>query len=131
MSRKPYHLAVIVCEEIQRDPNTGKVALVSVVHHLVAPSLPCPMPGGIGVYIAVTELDGPVRIGVQLVTPDGTELAADGWNLSGKDPLFVHECAGVLAVTFGATGMYTVRATADGDMLAEWRFQVSIAGGNP
>ncbi len=131
MSRKPFHLAVVVCEQIRRDPATGKVALFSVIHHLIAPFFPCPIAGGIGVYIAVTEIDGPVRIGAQLITPDGSELACDGWDLTGKDPLFVHECAGVLSVIFNAPGMYTLRATADGEMLAEWRFEVSAAESTP
>lgn len=131
MSAPPVLLAVVPCEALFRDPVSYRISLAGVIGYLPVPGFPYQPPGGIGVYVAVTEVARPVRIAAQLVTPDGSELGLYSWDLPGGDPLFVHESSGRIGAVFGEPGKYSLRVTADGDMLGEWRFDVGIPRARP
>lgn len=124
MSVPPVLLAVVPCESLSRDPATLRFSLDRIIGYIAAPAMPHIPSDGIGIYVAVTEVVTPTRVAVHLVNPDGTELPAGEWDIPGGEPLYVYEFAAGLGVEFYAEGRYSLRVSADGDMLGEWRFLV-------
>lgn len=131
MSSPPVLLSLVPAEYVHRDILSRRFTIVGIINTLLTPSLPCTPRHGIGVYLAVTDVKQAARVMIQLVEPDGQVHDVFSNDVPGTDPLTVWEAAGTAGVTFCQTGMHCIRATADGDMMGEWRFDVRLIGSNP
>ncbi len=125
----PYPLAMIICEGIWHDPNSGKRTLLGCLSVLNVRKFPatCPV---IAVYAAITDGRGQIPITLRLVDADEEDepiLISEELIVHFQDPTMeieiefeVQEC------TFERSGEYRFQLFARNEFLLERRFVVNL-----
>ena len=67
----PLLLALVMADEIRKDPATGKHSIRGIFDALGSPSFPC-QPPSIAVYAALTDGHGPTPVRLRLIDVDET-----------------------------------------------------------
>lgn len=123
----PYPLAMVVCDNIHRDPGTGKPFILGCFTVIHARKFPATHPV-MGLYIELTNGRGKVPCRVQLV--DANEEREPLWvteaDLEFPDPRMVLQMVFLLGrITFSEPGEYRIQLFACGDFLMERRILVN------
>ena len=125
----PFLLALVPAEVVHRDAVTSKFTMLNAIHRLIVPEFPHTL-DSVGVYIAMTEVIRETEIAITLVDPDDEKLGGHQWRVLPQDPVRVFEYAlQIKNVVFVRPGLHSFRLSADGDMMAEWRFNVVVIEG--
>ena len=123
----PYPLAMVVCDNIHRDPATGKPYLLgcfSVIHAAEFPAVH----RGMALYVSVTNGRGVVPYKIQLV--DANEEREPIWSVEDQlefsDPRLVMEmCFYLVNVRFDEPGEYRFQLFASDEFLMERRVLIT------
>jgi hypothetical protein len=123
----PYPLALVVCDNIHRDPGTGKVCLLGCFSVIHAKEFPATHPL-IALYVSITNGRGTVPVRVRLV--DANEERAPIWEEEGEielvDPRVVAEiCYHLAGLTFDEPGEYRFQLFASNEFLMERRILIA------
>lgn len=122
----PYPLAMVVCDNIHRDPGTGKPFLLGCFSVIHAREFPAVHPL-LALYVSVTNGRGTVPFRVQLV--DVNEERDPIWLIEDEvefpDPRVVAEmCFYLTGLTFVEPGEYRFQLFASNEFLMERRILV-------
>ena len=130
----PYPLAMVVCDNIHRDPGSGKVFLLgsfSTIHAIKFPA----RHGLMGLYVELTNGRGKVPVRIRLI--DANEEREALWEETNDfdfpDPRMVMQIVSLLGgITFPEPGEYRFQVFASGEFLMERRLLVNqLQQGNP
>ena len=128
-SRNPINLAIIVCDSIIEDRESGKKTLVGIFNQLNSKSFPCTHPA-LSVFISLTEGQGCYQAQLQCVKSAGDEpiLTLEG-PVDFQDPKAIVELGfNIRAMSFPGPGTYEFHFLCDGVLLGQRPFQVRETG---
>jgi len=122
----PYPLAMVVCDNIHRDPGTGKVFLLGSFSTIHATNFPA-RHALMGLYVELTNGRGKVPVRIRLI--DANEEREPLWEEINEfefpDPRMVLQIVSYLAgITFPEPGEYRFQVFASGEFLMERRLLV-------
>ena len=123
----PYPLAMVVCDNIHRDPGSGKLFILGCFSTMHAVTFPATH-GLMGLYIEQTNGRGVVPVRVRLI--DANEEREPLWEDQNdhefRDPRMVMQMVFLLAgVIFPEPGEYRFQVFASGEFLMERRLLVN------
>lgn len=119
----PYPLALIICDQIYREPTTGKPSLLGCFSVINAREFPATHPL-ISVYGAITDGRGRVQIKLRLTDVDDEREPIFEFTSEVEfiDPRSIQELvAGFVGVTFPEPGEYRLQLLANNEPLLERR----------
>lgn len=122
----PYALAIVLCETIWHDPETGKRFILGCLSDIRVRSFPEIRPT-LGVHLAITNGHGKVPLRVQLVDADDEREPI--WTYQGEiefnDPRSIAELDFMIeGATFPEAGEYQVQVFACDEFIGERRLSV-------
>lgn len=126
----PYPLALIICDQIYREPTTGKPSLLGCFSVINATKFPATQPL-ITVYAAITDGRGRVQVKLRLVDVDEErepvfEVTSE---VEFTDPRSVQEMICALAgMTFPEPGEYRLQLLANDEPILERRIVLNEIG---
>lgn len=123
----PYPLAMVVCDNIHRDPGSGKVFLLGSFSTIHAINFPA-RHGLMGLYVELTNGRGMVPIRIRLIdaNEERDPLWEEAHDCEFPDPRMVMQVASLLGgITFPEPGEYRFQIFASGEFLMERRLLVS------
>ncbi len=120
--------AVILCDAFYREPQTGKLSLLGIFHHIDGPAYPLSL-APVCVYVAISGVRGSATLQVRVVRleSDGAEVSLGEGELavSTDHPAIVAEIPLILPeLIFDEPGDHRIRIESGGDVLGERRLQV-------
>ncbi|MCH8147908.1 MAG: hypothetical protein IH987_07925 [Planctomycetes bacterium] len=126
---EPYALALVVADNVHRDPGTGKVTILGTFSVIIAKEFPAKH-GIIVIYFVLTDGHGKSDCTIRLVTVDEDVTIAEATaEVDFSDPRAIVE--GVVAmqgVVFPSAGEYRLQLVAGTTLLLERRIIVQKAG---
>jgi len=135
MNSPPVLQAFVVADGIHRCPATGKYTILGTFREVMFPPGVEPiMRIPVGVYAAVTEINGEVTFSLKLRYMKDEELLLDQviGKLRCNDPLVVAEVSGTLkGLRFGRPGLYALEFFADDVALGTWRLRMQQQQSTP
>jgi hypothetical protein len=117
----PYPLAMVVCDNIHRDPGSAKLFLLGCFSTIHAVSFPATH-GVMGLYVELTNGRGTVPLRIRLVdaNEDREPLWEENHEVEFPDPRMVMQLVSLLAgITFPEPGEYRFQIFASGEFLME------------
>ena len=132
----PTLLAMVMCEQLIRDPETGRFYLMGTQTQTFARGYPARLPR-MCMYAVLTGIRGTTELELRLVRPDSVEgddvevMTARG-RVSANDPLVDAELALMLRnLVLPQPGEYRFQLWAGTELLGERKFMVRETPGNP
>ena len=126
MSFRPSLQAIVVCDTIIEDRNTGKKSLIGIFTHLASKAFPCNYPS-MSIYFCVTDAAGNYAFSLKLVHLDEDKQIAEGTlpTIEIKDRLQIVDYGiTMLRVQFQAPGRYDFRLFANDEFIGNKDFVV-------
>ena len=124
----PYVLAMIVCDEAWRDPNTGKLTLLGIFNTVMADEFPFQLPQ-IVVYFTLTDGRGRFVISVRFVAvgEEDEGISETSAVIAFADPRALHEGeVRLVGAVLPRPGEYRFQLLAGEDLLLERRIEVRV-----
>ena len=119
----PYHLALILCDAVHVDPDTGKRTLLGIFSYRQAATFPLTIPA-LAVYAVLSDGRGVHPVSAHWVDPDGVELPGTRTEIEVDftDPIIQYEITFPYEdLTFDDSGSYAVRLEVAGEFILERR----------
>jgi len=129
----PYPLAMVVCDNIHRDPGTGKPFLLGCFSVILARDFPATHPG-LCVYIELTNGRGKIPFTLRLIDADEDRepVVTMEQEFECEDPRFVVQLIfGLANLTFPQEGEYRLQLFASKEFVMERRILVTSIPGSP
>ena len=126
MSLRPSLQAIVVCDTIIEDRNTGKKSLIGIFTHLASKAFPCNYPS-MSIYFCVTDAEGNYTFALKLVHLDQDKKIAEGTlpTIEIKDRLQIVDYGiTMLRVQFQTPGRYDFRLFANDEFIGNKDFVV-------
>lgn len=127
---QPYVLAVLLCDTIIRDAETGKTTLVGLFDVVTAVAFPAVQQ--FGIYIKLTDAQGPYMIRLEYVDLAGDRIieSHEVGPIEVADRLAPTELTLVIAARVPAAGSYEFRVYANNAYLARAPFEAAVLDGS-
>jgi hypothetical protein len=128
MSEIPHCLAMLLCDQVYREPTTRKNSILGTFEELTAPAFPARLQ--FTIFFAVTGGVGPNRLKVRLIHSDALLEGAEAgiWIelplIEILNPLAVVESSFTLTGTFHAPGQHHLELYANDELLMMRRLTV-------
>lgn len=128
MVEAPHCLALLLCDQVYREPRSRKYSVLGIFDELVAPSFPARLQ--FTIYFAVTGGLGANQLKVRLIHVDSLIEGEDAaiWidlpRIEIMDPLAVIEGSFTLSGTFHAPGQHHVELHANDALLMTRRLTI-------
>tara|TARA_B100000315_G_C14594085_1_gene597663 strand:+ start:5988 stop:6392 length:405 start_codon:yes stop_codon:yes gene_type:complete len=126
MSLRPSLQAIVVCDTIIEDRNTGKKSLVGIFTHLASQAFPCNYPS-MSIYFCITDAEGNYTFSLTLVHLDQDKQIAKSTlpMITIKDRLQIVDYGiTMLRVQFQTPGRYDFRLFANDEFIGNKDFIV-------
>ncbi|MBQ27523.1 MAG: hypothetical protein CMH81_05205 [Nitrospiraceae bacterium] len=126
MSLRPSLQAIVVCDTIIEDRNTGKKSLVGIFTHLASKAFPCNYPS-MSIYFCVTDAEGDYTFSLTLVHLDQNKQIAENTlpTITIKNRLQIVDYGiTILHVQFQSPGRYDFRLFANNEFIGNKDFVV-------
>ena len=126
MSFRPSLQAIVVCDTIIEDRNTGKKSLIGIFTHLASKEFPCNYPS-MSIYFCITDAAGNYTFSLKLVHLDQDKQIAEGTlpTIEIKDRLQIVDYGiTMLRVQFQTPGRYDFRLFANDEFIGNKDFVV-------
>ena len=126
MSLRPSLQAIVVCDTIIEDRNTGKKSLIGIFTHLASKAFPCNYPS-MSIYFCVTDAEGNYTFSLKLIHLDKDKQIAEGTlpTIEIKDRLQIVDYGiTMLRVQFQTPGRYDFRLFANDEFIGNKDFIV-------
>ncbi len=126
---EPQYLGMVLCDNVLRDPDTGKYYLLGTSTHTFARSFPARY-RRMCVYVALTGIHGSCPITIQAVRADSeagedVQIGEAKGTIQAPDPLAVAEITlKINNLVFPRAGQYHFQLLAGSSLLGERRFTV-------
>ena len=110
---EPYCLTMVLCDNVHRDPITGKFTILGTFHGIKLRSFPTEV--RVVVYFALTDMLGTHQVRLQVVNAsahldddDEETLFTSTSEIACDDPLKIHDAVVVFKTKFQKPGIYYV-----------------------
>ena len=126
MSLRPSLQAIVVCDTIIEDRNTGKKSLIGIFTHLASKAFPCNYPS-MSIYFCITDAAGTYTFMLRLIHLDQDKQIAEGTlpPIEIKDRLQIVDYGiTMLRVQFQVPGRYDFRLFANDEFIGNKDFVV-------
>jgi hypothetical protein len=122
----PYHLALILCDAVHADPDTGKTTILGTLSYRQAVAFPLTIPA-LAVYAVLSDGRGVHLVSADWAGPDDAEMPGTRMEveIDFTDPIVPYEITFPYAdLTFDGPGLYAVRLEVAGEFIVERRLMV-------
>lgn len=128
----PQVLAMIICDTVIDDRISNKKSLIGLFDAIATTHLPCVV-NELHVFLALTEGYGQLNLKMRCAAAESdVEIFATESNVSFPDPLTVLEInLGFRGCSFPNAGEYRFQLFADGTLLCERKFRITLVGNLP
>lgn len=130
MQTPPLALAMILCDEVWTDPNTGKKSILGTFSAIFGSAFPLRL-NQLSVYLALTDAHGPVSMKMRIIDVDEEQspVFEKDFNPDFPDPLAVLEATlKMTGLVFPVDGEYRVQLFCADELLIERRVIVTGPG---
>ncbi len=133
MSLRPSLQAIVTCDTVIEDRNSGKKSLIGIFTHVAANSFPCSYPL-MSIYFCITDAEGSYTFTLKLIHLDQNRQIAENTlpPIEIKNRLQIVDCGiTILRVQFDTPGRYDFRLFANNEFIGNKDFVVIEAKQKP